>query len=51
MSAKVSAKPEFHRFQGWCETCQDGVNGSRSFAEDWAEAHNRHKHPKSRGAA
>lgn len=28
----------------WCETCQDGVNGTKAMARQWAEMHNHAHH-------
>ena len=44
MNAEAFPTAGQFRFQAWCNTCQDGYNGSRVPAEDWRDLHNRLKH-------
>lgn len=32
------------KYQAWCETCSDGVNSTKTGADEWAEEHNTEYH-------
>lgn len=45
MSAVVTKLSVPRRFRGWCEECQDGVQGAKQTAVKWTSKHNDEWHP------
>lgn len=44
MSAEVTKLSVPRRFRGWCDECQDGVQGVKQTAIKWAAVHNEEFH-------
>lgn len=45
MTAKVTKLTSTpRRFRAWCEECQDGYQGGKIAASNWAYLHNENRH-------
>jgi len=50
MTAQVYATTGPFKYQAWCDECKDGVNGNRTFCENWEYVHNTNHHAPDNGA-